>query len=513
MLAQRLMSLQGAMQARQPARITIPFGEWRPDLPALANPGVVKARNVIPGEQSYGPFPGLAVQSDALTAYCRGALAAKASDGNSYFYCGDATKLYQIFNQTVTDKSKGGGYSNAATQGWEATVFGTSILFTNFDDAVQSLTIGGAGNYADHITSTLKPKARHIATVRNFVVLGNTNDATDGDVPHRIWWSAINDSLDFDPDASTQCDFNDMPDGGFVTKIIGGADYGVIFQEGQISRMTYTGDNLIFQIDPVDRRRGSPIPGSIIGRGRLIFYISEEGLFAFDGTQSIPLGVNRFDKWFWDQFDIGNAHRVSSAIDYPNKLVCWAFPGEGASGANPNKLLVYDWQNRRATYCDLETEFIVAATTQAFSLDDLDDIGTDIDDETVFSVSFDDPQWRGGLYRFAAFDMMHRLSYFTGDNLAAEIESNETQLYKGQRAFVSNTRPLVDGGAPTVAVGTRNRNIDSESFGSDVAINDEGECPQESDARYHRFLFKQPAGETWTHVQGVEITVSPSGFY
>ena len=38
------------------------------------------------------------------------------------------------------------------------------------------------------IKIVLKPRARHVDVVREFLVLGNTNDTTDGAVPNRVWW-------------------------------------------------------------------------------------------------------------------------------------------------------------------------------------------------------------------------------------------------------------------------------------------------------------------------------------
>lgn len=505
-LSRRLSSITGfGRVADRP--IIISFGSWLPDLPALSNPGALEAKNVIPAAQSYRPFPGLLTQSDALNGRVLGAFAAKDNSGNAYHYAGTSNKLYEVRNMTATDKS-GTAYSTASDDVWESAQFGSDVIFTNYTDPVQSLTAGGGGNFADHIASTLKPKARHVASVGNFLVLGNTVDGTDGTKTSRVWWSAIGDSTDYDPDSGTQCDFEDLKDGGQVQRIVGGADYGVIFQETAIRRMAYTGGAAIFDLNPMDRRRGTPIPNSVIGHGRRVFYISEEGVFVFTGTESVPIGANRFDRWFWDQFDVANAHFVSAGIDPENKLIAWSFPGEGSSGT-PNRILLYNWEVDRAAYVELEVELIVSALTQAFTLEDLDTINTSID---ALTVSLDNAQWQGGAVRFASYTTDHKLAYFTGDNLAATLDTGEFQAQRGGRALIDFARPLVDGGTVTVAAGGRELQTDAVSFDAAVSPNsDDGLCSVDNASRYHRMRVEIAASGSWTHAQGVQIHARPLG--
>ncbi len=490
------------------------FGEWLPDLADFGNPGSLSALNVIPSQSGYRPFKSLSAQSNALTDRCQGAFAARDADANIFFYAGDKTNLYEEVDNVFTDES-GATYATDAGDAWEFAQYDTKIIATNFANPVQTMTIGGGaggGAFADLITSTLKPKMKHVATIRDFLVGGNTNDGTDGHVPNRVWWSGFNDTTDFDPDATTQCDFQDIRDGGWVQRIVGGVEYGVIFQERQISRMTYVGTPLVFDIFAADRKRGTPIPNSVVGHGRFVFYISEEGFFGFDGAQSHPIGSEKVDRTFWAQFDITNKARVFSAIDLVNKLVCWAFPGSGSVGGSPNKIYMHHWPSGKWAEAEVDTEIIVQAATQGYTLDGLDAISTDIDGG--FTESLDSDVWKGGAERFAAFDTAHKLGYFTGSNLAATIDTNEVQPIKGKRSIITATRPLIDGGTPTVRLGNRNRLTDTVSFSSTVTINAIGECPVRVNARYFRGRLEIPAGETWSHAQGIEIPdehVKPAG--
>jgi hypothetical protein len=95
--------------------------------------------------------------------------------------------------------------------------------------------------------------------------------------------------------------------------------------------------------------------------------------------------------------------------------------------------------------------------------------------------------------------------------MAPTLVSGETQPAPGRRSWVRNTRPLIDGGAATLAVGHRERLTDPVIWEPPVAVNAIGECPQRVTGRYVRYRLTMPAGETWRHLQGIEVDPVPEG--
>lgn len=185
-----------APQFRTPAQtrpIPIAFGEWLPDLPALGNPGATVAKNVIPlTKRSYGPFPSAVDYSDALDAFARGAHTARDSSGNVSNFAGDKTKLYKSSNTAWADVSKAATtYATADAGWWEFEQFGNIVLATNFANAIQAFTLGTSTDFGD--LAAAAPQARTMAVIKDFLMVGNTIDGTDGDQPSRVWWPAIND--------------------------------------------------------------------------------------------------------------------------------------------------------------------------------------------------------------------------------------------------------------------------------------------------------------------------------
>ena len=493
----------------------IMFGQLLEDQPGLLSPGILTALNLYPKTRSYGPFKAFAAGStNALTARCLGGISARDTSNNVYVYAGDAAALYEQVEHTFTDESKGGGYSTAAGDVWEFAhwSYADQVLATNFTDAVQFLAVGGgaSGAFADLITSTLKPKAKHIAVVwPAFVVLGNTSDGTDGHVPNRLWWSAYRDAADFDPDASTQCDFEDLATGGAIQAVAGMIQYGLVFQTGAIRAMQYQGPGVIFNLPVIDSGRGTPIPNSVMARGRDCFFINEEGFFAVRDGGVHPIGDQQVDKAFWAEFDVNDRQSVSAAIDPINKVVAWAYPGEGSTGGLPNRIRMCKWDERRWSLAEVDTTWMMSSETQGYTLEGLDNLSTDMDGAVLQSLDSD--LYKGGLFRFAAFDRLHQFGTFIGPNLGATIETGDIEMAPGKRALLTNTRPLVDGGDARIAASGRSRLIDGISYPTGSDLNIHGECPQRVEGRYHRLRCSLSASTSWSHVIGIEYDFSPLG--
>lgn len=510
-LSGRLLNLQSAISAGSLPSPIIEFGPWMPDRGILGNPGVLEAKNVIPRKDHYGPANSLTSISTALDSRARGGIAVRDRDGDVFVVAGDRTKLYTLLSGTFSDASKSGGYDTAEDGNWEMIPWGNNIIATNYVDPVQILDLTGS-TFADMITSTLKPKARHIAVVRDFVVLGGTNDAVDGERPTRAWWSALNSQVDFQPSESTQSDFNDFPSGGWIQRVVGGEQFGIVFFETEIRRMLYVGSPKIFRFDIIDKNRGTDIPNSVVSNGILSCFHCEEGWFATDGNQSFPIGDGQVDRWFADNYDNSYVHRVSAAFDPVNKLFMWSFASNDATGGTPDKILVWNWVDKKWAHIDVEQEFLVISLTQGYTLDGLDAIGTDIDNATIFPLSFDSRIWTGGELRIGAFNSSHQLAQFSGTTLEATIDTAVFQPNGQGLSDLTGISPLVSGTTSvTQKLASTNRLGDTMTFGSAVAINSFGKANIPLSGQFFKSETIVAAGETNWRAQGIRIHATNGG--
>ncbi len=487
----------------------IEFGEYLPDLPDFENPGATEAKNVIPAGMSYQPFLSQVVYSNALDARCQGAVSTKDNDGNTTNFAGNASKLYKSAGGTYSDVSLAGGYTTGAEENWRFTRFGTRLIATNFTDYPQTYTLGVSSAFAN-LTTALK--ARYVATVRDFLVFGNTWDGSDGNVPYRVRWSAIGDPTDFTVSATTQSDYQDLdPSNGWVTGVVTG-DYGIIFQERAISRMDYSGSPTVWEFRPVEIGRGTQAANSIVKVGSLVFYLGIDGFYVFDGSQSAPLGVNKVDKTFYNELDLSYLSRIYGTADVDRQVIYWLYPASGNSSGNGNKIIMYNYSpnaTKRWSYAsDLNLEFLYTSLSEGYTLDGLDALGYTIE---TLPFSLDSRVWTGENFLLSGFDSNHKQVNFTGAALTALLETQEAQISKGQKTFVSLVRPVVDGsGTITVQIGTRNLLSESVTYASAVATNAIGDVPIRSNARFHRARVNITGG--FNDAMGIEVLKgTPSG--
>ena len=496
---------------------TVLFGKHLPDRATFRNPGVLTALNVIPAVPgSYGPLRELQQVASAFSARCFGAISARDASNLVWIYAGDASKLYELSASAVpSDQSKAGGYSLAVDDVWEFVEWNKSnlVIASNYTDAVQSIGtgLGGTTDFADLFTSTNKPKAKHLAIVGNFLFTGNTNDSTDGQKATRVWWSAFGDPTDMDPDAATQCDFEDLAAGGWVQKIIGGTEYGLIFQTDMVRTARYVGGSVIFDLLPINNAPGTPLSNSVIAHKGSVYYISEHGFFAFRNGAVEPIGDGQVDRAFWNEFDILNKRALSCAVDPINKLVAWGYPGAGASSSLPNRVRAFNWSDGRWAEWDVDHEILFRTETQGYTLDGLDVLGTDIDDPVVFAASLDSDRYKGGALRFGAINQAHQLAFFTGATRKATIETGDFQPQDGNLWQCDGVRPLVDGGSADIAVAARTKLQDSVTYGTASAMDADGLCPLIREGRYQRFRTSLTSSTSWSHFQGIQIAYELTG--
>lgn len=492
----------------------IPFAEFAPDMPDIAAPLSDCVKNVLPRTAtSYEPWRAAVAVSAALTARCQGTATTQDASGNVRVFAGDASKLYRLASGTTfADVSKGGGYTTASDERWSFGIFGNTVVASNYANEVQGYVEGTSTVFANLITSGITTiKARYVATTRNFLVLGNTNDGTYGVNPQRVWWSAIEDPTNFPTPgtsgaAAVQSDYQDVVGNhGWLQGIVGnlGNADAALFFERAVYRMTYVGPPAIFDIRAAEGTVGCPAPGSIVQFRSTAFYLGEDGFYQFDGSSSRPIGKNKIDRFFFSDVDQARLGRVNAAVDPAKPIVYWAYPA--ATSGECNRILSYNWSLDRwsVTEADAITvQVLFRSLTLGQNADSLDTLFANSD---LANVPVDSREFKGGLLVMSGFDAANKLAYFNGATLEATIETQDATLFDGQQAVVSQVRPIVDGGTPSVAIGARDLPTSAVTYGDPSAIGITGVSPVRARGRYLRARVTVPAGSAWEHASGIEI--------
>ena len=483
----------------------IPFGEWLPDQSDLQNPGSTVAKNVLPAARGYRPFASLTELSGAATERLRGIYATKATDGTVLTFAGDDDDLYKLNTTTFALDSINSGYTMSGDTYWKFVSFGDEVIACGNDtDGLQGFTVNTDSAFA---AISGAPAAREIAVVRDFVVTGNVTYSS-ATYRSRVRWSAINDASSWTI-GTDQADFQDIPDAGQITGLVGG-EFGVVLMERAIARMQYVGSPLIFTFEKVETNHGCNYPNSIASLGASqVFYLADDGFFMFNGQKSIPIGAEKVDQFFFDDLDFSNTDRISCAIDPENQVVMWGYPSVNGFG-NPDRILAYNYAVQKWSIAELDHEILSSSLTPSFSVEALDTISSTLEGLTT---SLDSRFYSGGFFQLSA-GKDKKIHTITGAPLEATLETTEFEPANMRQSLIRSVTPYVTtkgATAPTVTsqLASRSRQIDGYTYGSAVALNNDNTCPIRGSGRYHRVRVN--VNGDWRYALGVDIDASAMG--
>lgn len=482
---------------------TIQFGEWLPDQADHENPGTLEAKNCIAEISGYRSFPNITAFSNALTGACLGTFWSRDNSGTTYNFAGDATKLYRLSGATWNDVSRTTPAYNA--DNWEFTKFGSRVIAANSGDQLQKFDMG-----TDSVFSNLTnaPTAKRIATIRDFVMVGNT--AALG--PNFIQWSGFNNSELWTPSIASQSDFQELRGkGGEIVKIVPGA-FATIFSERALHVAQYAGPPTIFQIDEIDSESGTPAPNSVVKANGIIWFYGWDGFYAFDGrNKPVSISANKISKWFKSNAAQEVLSSMRGAVDRVNNLIVWAFKSSVSSTYN-DRLIMYNWIAKRWSYAELSTQVISEYITEGYTLDQLDTLLTNgIDTD---SILVDTNQYQGGALNLLAFTTTNTAATFGGAGISATIETREISSPEHDTLYLNSVRPLIECSATPsigVAVGHRKTLRENVLYTSSKQVNNVigGEANIRKTARYMR--FRVTVAGCFNHAKGVKASLLRTG--
>ena len=529
----------------------IQFKDWLPDQPSILD-AVSEANNVTPLAVGYGPFKSAVNYSGAATEDLNNCFAAKVDNDVSIF-AGGATKLFKVSatDLTMEDVSKASGYTGINR--WKFVQFGNYALASNGSEKIQYYDVNVSTDFAD--LAAAAPVAKYITVVRDFVVGANIGAGT---YPSRVQWSDINDPTDWTAGAASQSDYQELPDGGDITGITGG-EFGIVFLEKAIVRMSYIGSPLFFQFDTISRNVGCIEGGSIAQYGGVSYFLSDDGFYSCNGQQVVGIGAEKVDRYFFNNANIGDIDSISAAIDPERNLVIWNY----TTVSGNRQLIIYNFETQKWSEADTDVDVLSTLATTGTTLDAIDTAynitagsfvaGKSYTIRSVGTTSFtsigavantvgvlftatgigsgtgvaidmaasaaalktidtltttlDDRLYAGGKFLFGGVRDTKVIT-FTGTYATANITTNDLEY--GYNSVLTLIRPSVDNGSADVAVASRRMLDDTITYGSTVSASQEDRCSVRSAGRYHRVSLT-PTGADWHSAIGMDIDYSTQG--
>jgi hypothetical protein len=469
------------------------FKDWLPDQPA--NSGSLNdAKNVYPTGVGYAPFPSAADFSNAASENLNSVFVAKWGDEVEVF-AGSDTKIFKMNNTTLNleDVSKTGGYGGNGV--WRFEQFGRTVLASNGSQKIQYWTVGLSLGFDD--VATTAPIAKDIAVVRDFVFAANL---LNGDEPNTVQWSDINDETDWTSGATSQSDFQIIPDGGNIQAVTGG-EFGMVFLEKAVVRASYIGSPLFFQFDTISNGLGCLEGNSVVRYGNTSFFLSDDGWYATDGQSVTNIGLEKVDRYFFNNADLTKINTISAAVDPVKNLVIWNY----ANVEGNRSLIMYNWQLQKWSRGETTSNVVGTIASINETIESLETVLGYTNLDTI-PASLDSRLWVGGKFLFAG-TREDKVIIFTGEPITPQLITTDIEI--GYNSVATLARPQIDNGTAKVAVASRKELDDTIGFSAFIPATKEGRCSLRSAGRYHRFNV-QPTGN-WTTAMAVDVDIKPQG--
>jgi hypothetical protein len=258
---------------------------------------------------------------------------------------------------------------------------------------------------------------------------------------------------------------------GKITGITGNDFFGYVFQQKAVTKFTYVGGDIVFQIQPFEFVRGCVDYNRFFKVEGTVFYESEFGYHALRGDQITDIGFGRVD----------DAYRPSTSISDGQKSVV------GNPGANTiffeSRDLAYNYKTDQWTLVsDLNGQGYYPIDSNDGVIGQIVYSGTDVDLQTS----------DGGVASTAV------------------VTTGEVDLNQGGRSVINGIRPLASGGTQTLRVGMKDTLGGAISWSASTTPNTRTNMANvRQEGRYARVEITVSGG--FTAIMGADIDYTPQG--
>lgn len=504
----------------------INVGSWRPDLAPFESGFSNNNLNVVPSHLLgsrvvYRPTQNFAPFIAPISARPLGAFSFVNSNNIPSVYVGTEDKLLNLpagasaFTNISSPVSALTGDNN--TQ-WHFTTFDDFVIGTN--GANKPTIFNSAGSALETFKPiTSAPIAKYCATVREWLVVANTEDLTYGVRKQRVWWSAIGDPVRWpDPIAEAsaaailQSDFQDLlGTQGQITGIVPGlanADAAIFFERG-IFRMLFGVFPFTFTFDAVEGARGTLSSKSLVLVGNVVYFFGEDGFYVFDGVSSQAIGNQKIDDYFITDLNKSYVKNIIGAVDPEKKLIYWAYPSNSSSDGLCDRIIIYNYQINEWSLVVEDTSYLFISETLPTTLEQLDSLYPTLED---IPFSLDDAIFAGGISKLTCFDHNFSMGYQSATNKAATLETGQFNQPLGKRGNIINSRVILDAFDDnfTVQVGYRDQMTNTWQWSNPVSPRDSGYVPHRKNSRFFKLRINILEGSSWNTFQGFEVQFGSS---
>ena len=487
-MTQPAMRIPGCIWWRRLAEVRVNFLNWRPDQDEFNTDGLQVADNVLHDVEGYKETralnTGSTLNNTTLTAAF---LAVNPLGDGTTDHLGilhDTGGTNRVYLGTFGTWSEYQALPPAGATAGSLTAFSSTELNDkivacakfNFATTLPTGTTTASGyisynlNYGNGSTWTDLPEDGIVCgRINRFAMIGNIGSGSPGNL--RVRWCAINDATSWptpNTDAARAVQAGEQVlDGEFgeVTAISDGDFFGYVFQTKAITKFTYVGGDIVFQVDTFEEVRGCGYYDRIVAVDDKVFYESTWGRHVVENGVITNIG----EGWVDDSYPPDTRTEVRI---HANPAISTVFFTNGVA---------YNYQ-----------------TGQWTRPDDLTPI-----------LSINSPTGIIGQWIVSGGQTL-LVDSTGGAKLGATITTGDADLTQGETTYVGGVRPLVDGGTWSVRVGSRPNLSTTISWSTATSVTERtGLHDFREEGRYQRVELTNSDG--FNTLMGADIDAEPAG--
>ena len=351
----------------------------------------------------------------ALAAACLGAQTLQKLDGSYRLFAGTTVALFEANGiASWTDRTRLAGAYNATSDiRWRFAQYGDVSLAVEKQDILQFITTGA--DFAN--VGAGVPKASIVETVRQFVFLFDTNEATYGDSTNRWWCCAIGDYTDWTPAIGTQCVT------GVLTSSPGPLRAGrrlgdaiVAYKERSMFLGTYVGPPSAWSFQEVSNIAGAQSQETVVPivtkqGGAAHISMGADNFYYYDGSRPIEIG-NPIKEWFFARLNSDFAYRSQAINDDVNSLIYFFYPSTASVTGTLDSCVVYNYKVDKWGVHNQTVEAAAISISDGLTYAQVE--ANYATYSAIPSISYGSPFWFSGARNVGIFNSSHVLQTLTG---------------------------------------------------------------------------------------------------
>jgi hypothetical protein len=473
-----------------------PYGPLAPDQGALTPGALTQADGVQPLAVGYGPYPQLSVSETAvaLSAAPRGLFGYQTADG-TWAIVGATAATIETKLSDDTWSTIDSGLSCTDGDDWCFVRFGTKLLYTNTTQGMRAYDVE-AGGAASAVAAAKAP--RWMFECGN-ILFGLDCLDSDGNRNNRLIRSTrFSDHTAWSGPGS---DYQSLESGGAL--IWGGklADTSALVLQQREVRLIQVGGvgGPLWGQRSISDEFGSVGAKSVVAFDGAVYWVATDGFRRFTlggGIENIGAGL--VDQWFLDRVDQSDMSLIQGSIDPFRKNVMWRWKrAANASNVIFEDIIGYNWQFKKWFTLTLQTTYLGFSAQTAQTWDALDASIT----WDNYDYAWDGRFLQGGQPIFGAMNADFKFGYFTGDNMAATIE---TAIQDSPvSTLIGFATPQDDSADGTLELGVRTALDDATTWKTGVAKQTSGRVPLRGRGKYIALRRNITAGSSWSIAKGI----------